>query len=103
MVIIGDLLTDVGFDYNNQIKNSKPKFVFINDNLFDKTAYYNTRWLYWRNSKLLKKASKSDLSYLNKRSDIDYDYWKIDMNFVKENYEHVKTYGNTQIWKRIDN
>ncbi len=102
VVIIGDLLTDVGFDYNNQIKNSKPKFVFINDNLFDKNAYYNTRWLYWRNSKLLRKASKGDLSYLNKRSDIDYDYWKIDMDFIKENYEHVKTYGNTQVWKRID-
>ena len=35
-------------------------------------------------------------------SNVNYDYWNIDMEFVKHNYEYIKTYGNTQVWKRID-
>ena len=103
VVIVGDLFTPKHFDYNLKIKTNKPKFVFIDNNLFDKPAFNNSKWFNARNSYILQRASKGDLSYLDKMSKINLDYWNIDMEFIKQNYEQVKTYGNTQIWKRIDN
>ena len=90
-------------NYNEEIKTSKPKFIFINNNLFDKTALKNSNWLHRRNSLILKKASKGNLSYLEKITEIVYDYWNIDMNFIQENYQYIKTFNETELWQRIDN
>ncbi|MBQ8751327.1 MAG: glycosyltransferase family 39 protein [Alphaproteobacteria bacterium] len=103
IVIINDLFTDSSFNYNEEIKTSKPKFIFINNNLFDKTALKNSNWLHWRNSLILKKASKGNLSYLEKITEIVYDYWNVDMNFIQENYQFVESFNETELWQRIDN
>lgn len=103
IVIVSDLFTNKSFNYNEQIKMNKPKYVFMNDSLFDKVAYKNSTWINRRNSSIIQKAAKGDLSYLDNITEINYDYWRIDINFIKNNYKFVKTFDRTELWKRIDN
>lgn len=103
ITMLADLYLDYNFDYNSEIKKHKPKLLFISSNIIDRILYSNTYHVRIRNDALFKKASKGDLSYLEKISKIDYDYWNIDMNFVQKNYKHIKTFRGTELWQRIDN
>lgn len=103
ITMLADLYLEDGFDYNTEIKKHKPKLLFIDDYSMDRILHSNSYYIRVRNDALLKKASQGELSYLDKRSYLNFDYWNIDMDFVKDNYEYIENIGNTQIWKRIGN
>lgn len=102
IALLADLYLDFDFNYNKEIKKHKPKLLFFNNYPLDLTLAHNSYHIRMRNHALLRKASKGDLSYLDKMSNINLDYWNIDMDFIKENYEYIKTFNNTEVWKRID-
>ncbi len=102
-VIIADLYLDKSFDYNEQIKLHRPKFLMMNNMFIDYLSFHNSRWLRDRNTALLQKAARGDRKALSKMSDINIDYWQIDMEFVKKNYKLVDTFGSTELWERIEN
>lgn len=102
-VILADLYTDKHFDYNEQIKKHKPKFLFISEGNYDKLLSDNARWLIVRNAALVRRAVHGDKTALSKINYIKDDYWQIDMDYIKENYRRIDTYGAAELWQRIDN
>lgn len=101
-VILADLYTDRSFDYNEQIRKYKPKFLFISEGNYDKLMSSNMVWIIRRNMALVQKAVKGDRRALLKITIPFTDYWQIDMGYIKEHYHKVKTFGATELWQRID-
>ena len=102
-IILADLYTDRHFDYNEQIKKNKPKFLFISEGNFDKLLFDNAQWLIERNAALVRRAVHGDKTALSKINQIVSDYWQIDMDYIKKHYKLLDTYATTQLWQRIDN
>ena len=81
----------------------RPKFLMMNNMFIDYLSFHNSRWLRDRNTALLQKSARGDKNALSKMSDINVDYWQIDMEFIKKNYKLVGTFGSTELWERIEN
>lgn len=103
IIILADLYLDKHIDYNEQIKTHRPKFLFIPKLPYDRIALSNSYWIKERNFTLIQKASRGDTKALSKLSTINLDYWQIDMDYIKENYRRIDTYGAAELWQRIDN
>ena len=103
-VIIADLYMNKSIDINDVLHNKKPKFFTISNDFAtaDIILFYNSRWLRDRNTALIRKSSRGDRKALSKLSDINLDYWYIDMDFLQKNYHMIGTYGTTNLWQRKD-
>lgn len=102
VVIISDLYTDKGFDFNEQIKKHKPKYITLSSSAMDNLSYHNSRWVRQRNTLLLQKASKGDKTALSKLANITIDYWQINKDYIQQHYNLVHSYGDIDLWERID-
>lgn len=108
IVILADLYTERHFDYNEQIKKYKPKYIFMNSSLmnssiYDRIAFSNSEWFRNRNGALIKKASKGYKKALNKLVLPKLDYWEIDNDYIKKHYKFINKYDKIELWQRIDN
>lgn len=101
-VIITDLHLNRGFDFNEQIRKSKPKFIPLPTIALDLIMFQHSTPMRQYNTLLLQKATKGDLGALDKMSDVNLDYWRIDVDYIKQHYKHIHTYDGTQLWERID-
>ncbi|MCM1324055.1 MAG: glycosyltransferase family 39 protein [Acetobacter sp.] len=102
VVIIADLYLSKGFDYNEVIKKHQPKFITYSDMAMDMLMYQSSQPLLFRNRLLLQKAAKGDVNSLNKLSNINLDYWNVDMDYIKQHYKLLRSYDSIQLWERID-
>ncbi len=106
IAILADLYIDRHFDYNEQIKTYKPKFLFLSNEYnpgYDRIAENNFNWFRARNGALLKKATKGYNEAIEKIIIPDFEYWSVDVNYIKEHYKFVKKFGRIELWQRIDN
>ena len=102
IAILADLYTERHFDYDEQIKKHKPKFLFLSDVDYDRIVWNNSLWLRDRNYALLQKSSKGDKKALSKRSHIGIDYWQIDMDYIKKHYQLIGSYNSTALYQRVN-
>lgn len=89
-------------DINDLIKKTRPKFICVHDGWTeftnDRVMLFHTRWFSQRMNKILVKAGKhKDL--LKNMFYMDDDFWKIDQEWIKQNYIKNETMN---VYERID-
>ena len=89
-------------DVDRLIKQVKPKFICVSDDIAeftnDRVATYHYMWFNQKAHRLLTKARKyRDL--LSKLPNLENDFWKVDQEWIKQNY--VKN-TKFKIYERID-
>lgn len=89
-------------DVDRLIKQVKPKFICVSDDIAeftnDRVAIYHYMWFNQKAHRLLTKARKyRDL--LSKLPNLENDFWKVDQEWIKQNY--VKN-TKFKIYERID-